>query len=233
MTGLELIDDLLARLGDDITQPQHTYYTRGEVLVALNQVYRLFCFLTLCLETQVTYPLPAATPFSKMLLTYGDWILPLRIRLTGGAKLRPSRLTDIAALDQGWSTTVGTPERYALLGFDLLCMYKSPAAPTNIDIVYAQVPVPLTDDASNSPLLPVEYHQSLIQGATPLLRVKEGAQEWKKTLPLWDRYWDAAKELAAQVRARNQEKGYDRYPLELQRFDRSKLLAMTKGGRSA
>jgi hypothetical protein len=91
------------------------------------------------------------------------------------------------------------------------------------------VPTPLTDDVSNSPALPVEYHQSLIQGAIPLLRTKEGAQEWKKTLPLWDRYWDACRELAGQVRARNKEKGYDRFPLELARFDRSKLMEVTGG----
>ena len=229
MTGKELINDTTARLGDDVSQPTHSYYSRGEVLVALNQVYRLLCFLTLCLETTATYQLPGATPFSKMLLTYADWTLPLRIRLTSGAKLRPARLSEIAALDQNWTNTAGAPERYAILGFDLLCIYKVPAAATSIDIVYARSPQPLTDDTSNSPELQLEYHQSLIHGAIPLLRVKEGAQEWQKTLPLWDRYWDAAMKLAAYVRARNKEKGYDRMPAELARFDRSKLMEATRG----
>lgn len=229
MTGADLITDTLLRLGDDPTLPNETYYTRHEVLVALNEVYRLMCFLTLCLETTATYRLPPGTPFSKMLLTYADWILPLRIRLTGGAKLKPNRLTEISALDATWSNTPGIPERYALLGFDLLCIYKVPIATTNIDIVYAQTPPLLTDDANNSPLLQTEYHQALIDGAIPLLRVKEGAQEWQKTLPLWDRYWDACMKLGAYVRARNKEKGYDRMPIELRRFDRSKLMEVANG----
>lgn len=227
MTGTELITVTLTRLGDDPTLPNETYYERGEVLTALNQLYRLMCFLTLCLETTVTYPLPGATPYSRMLATYADWILPLRVRLSGGAKLRPNRADEIAALDTSWSTTVGTPERYSLQGLDLLCIYKVPAAETDLDIVYAQVPPPLTDDAS-SPLLQIQYHQSLIDGAKVLLRVKEGAQEWKKTLVDWDRYWDACMQLGSYVRARNKEKGYDRLPVELARFDRSKLMEMAK-----
>lgn len=228
MTGSQLITDTLYRLGDDPNQPTETYYERGEVLTGLNQVYRLMCFLTLCLETTVTYALPAATPYSRMLASYADWILPLRVRMTGGAKLRPNRADEIAALDQSWSTTVGIPERYSLQGLDLLLIYKVPAGPTNLDIVYAQVPPPLTDSASSAPLLQVQYHQALIDGAIPLLRVKEGAQEWKKTLDKWDRYWEACMQLGNYVRARNKEKGYDRMPVELARFDRSKLMEMAK-----
>lgn len=230
MTGAELITDTQTRLGDDPTLPNETYYDRGEVLVALNQVYRLLAYLTLCLETTVTYALPGATPFSKMLQTYSDWILPLRVRLTGGVKLRPERLSEIAALDGSWSTSVGTPARYALEGFDLLCIHKVPASTTNLDIVYAQVPQPILDNTS-SPVLQIQYHQALMDGATTLLRTKEGAQEWQKTLPQWDRYWDACMKLGDQVRARNREKGYDRLPVELARFDRSKtLMEMPKNG---
>lgn len=223
MTGAQLITAITFRLGDDANLPSETYYDRGEVLVALNHVYRMMCFLTLCLETTVTYTLPANTAFVKMLPNYSDWILPLRIRLTGAAKIKPNRLSEIAALDSAWSTTTGTPERYALLGFDLLCVYKVPAANTNLDIVYAHTPAALQDDG-NSPLLQTEYHQALIDGAIPLLRAKEGGQEWQKTLPLWDRYWNATMKLANYVRARNKERGYDRMPFELQRFDRSRLM---------
>lgn len=230
MTGTELITDTLTRLGDDPAQPAETYYNRGEVLVGLNQVYRLMCFLTLCLETTVTYALPAATPYSKMLTTYADWILPLRVRLSAGAKLRPNRADELAALDKSWSTTVGTPERYSLQGMDLLLIYKVPAAPTNLDIVYARTPVAIADSTGSTPELQLQYHQLLIDGATTLLRVKEGAQEWQKTLSGWDRYWDACMQLAAYVRARNKEKGYDRLPVELARFDRSKLMEMAKNG---
>lgn len=229
MTGAELITDTQTRLGDDPTLPAETYYDRGEVLVGLNQVYRLMCFLTLCLETTVTYPLAGATPYSKMLTTYADWILPLRVRLTGGAKLRPNRAADLAALNASWPATVGTPERYSLQGMDLLLIYKQPAAETDLDIVYARTPVAIAD-STVAPELQIQYHQNLIDGATTLLRVKEGAQEWQKTLPNWDRYWSACMKLGGIVRARNKEKGYDRLPVELARFDRSKLMEMAKNG---
>lgn len=225
MTTGQIIDRTTARLGDDSTAAT-LHYTRGEILVAINQVYRLMCFLTLCLETTVTFNLTAATAFYKMLNTYADWILPLRLRMVAtGAKLPPGRLVNLAALDTTWSVTPGTAERYALLGFDLLCIYKQPATTPQLQIVYARTPTRLALDA-DVPELQTEYHQSLIDGAIPLLRIKEGAQEWQKTLPSWERYMDAAKKLGDYVRHRNREQGYDYMPCELARFDRSKLMEM-------
>lgn len=221
MTLSELITRTTKRLGDD---PASTavHYTRGEIIVALNQVYRLMCFLTLCLETTVTFTWPTNTAFLKMLGQYGDWILPLRIRIASGAKLLPNRFADLAALDASWSTTAGAKERYALGGFDLIGMYKVTSGSQSLQIVYARTPVPLAADA-DVPEIQTEYHQSLIDGAIPLLRIKEGASEWQKTLPGWDRYMDAIKKLSEYVRARNIEQGYDHLPFELARFDRSKL----------
>lgn len=227
MTTGEILDRLTKRLGDDTTAAG-AYYTRTEMLVAVNQVYRLMCFLTLCLETTVTATLAADTAFFKMLSVYADWILPLRVRLTGGAKLLPNRLVDLAALNRSWSATTGTPERYALLGFDLLCVYKQSGSSLGFDIVYARTPTPLAADA-DVPETQEEYHESLIDGATPLLRIKEGAQEWQKTLPMWDRYMDSTQKLGDYVRKRNREQGYDYMPFELRRFDRSKLRQVANG----
>lgn len=224
MTTADLISRTTKRLGDDPTTPANTYYTRGEILVALNQVYRMACFFTLCLETTVTYNFLTATAFYRMLTTYADWILPLRIRLVGGAKLRPNKVTELAALDASWSTTAGTPERYALLGFDLVCLYKRPAGTTAASIVYARTPTPLAADA-DVPELPPEYHESLVDGAVTLLRIKEGAQEFAKTLVNWARFMDAIAKLADYVRARNRAQGYDHEPIELARPDRSTLEA--------
>lgn len=224
MTTGTLISRVTTRLGDDISRPTETYYTRGEVLVAINQVYRMMVFFTLALETTVTYNLSAGAAHYRMLTTYADWILPLRIRLSSGAKLRPARVTELAALDASWSTTAGTPERYALLGFDLVCIYKRPTATTAVQIVYARTPAPLSADA-DVPELETKYHDSLIDGAITLLRIKEGAQEWQKTLGGWQRYMDAIAKLADYVRARNRAQGYDHLPVELARFDRSTLEA--------
>ena len=227
MTTAELISRTTTRLGDDPALPVG-YYSRSEILVALNQVYRMMAFFTLCLETTVTFSLQANTAYYKMLSTYADWILPLRIRLASGAKLRPCRLADLAALDASWSTTAGTPERYALEGFDLLAVYKRPTATTSTSIVYARTPVALALDA-DVPELQTEYHQALIDGAIPVLRSKEGAQEFSKVLPQWQRYMDAIQKLGGYVRARNKEQGYDYMPVELARFDKSKLMEVAGG----
>jgi hypothetical protein len=224
MTTADLLSRITKRLGDDPTTPLQSYYTRGEVLVALNQAYRMMVFFTLCLETTVTYNFLNATAFYSMLTTYGDWILPLRIRLVGGAKLRPNKVTELAALDASWSTTAGTPERYALLGFDLVCLYKRPTGTTAASIVYARTPTPLSAD-TDVPELQTEYHDVLIDGAISILRIKEGAQEWQKTLTGWARFMEAIAKLAEYVRARNRAQGYDHEPVELARFDRSTLEA--------
>lgn len=222
MTTAELITRTTKRLGDDPTA-MTAHYTRGEILVAINQVYRLMCFLTLCLETNVPFVWPANTAFVKMLGEFGDWILPLRIRVASVAKLLPNRFEDLAALDASWSTTAGLPERYALGGFDLIGLYKVSNDVQNLQIVYARTPQPLVLD-TDTPELQTEYHQSLIDGAIPLLSIKEGAQEWSKTLGSWERYMDAIQKLGDYVRARNIEQGYDHLPFELARFDRSKLM---------
>ncbi len=227
MTNTEILDRVTTRLGDTVGAAA-AHYNRTEILVAVNQVYRLMCFLTLALETTVTFTLTAGDAFHKMLDTYADWILPLRIR-SGGIKLLPARLVDLAALNSTWSVTAGTPERYALLGFDLLCIYKQPTGSVAAQITYARTPTLLVD-GSGSPEIEPRFHQSLIDGAVSFLRIKEGAQEWQKTLGSWERYMDACQELADYVRARNRELGYDHTPGELMRFDRSKVLEVVKNG---
>ncbi len=158
-----------------------------------------------------------------MLTTYPDWILPLRIRVTGGAKLAPCTLAQLAALNRSWRKTTGVPERYSANGFDLLSLYKQPTSATSLDITYARSAVALVN-SSDVPEIPTEHHPALIDGAIPILRAKEGGQEWQKVLPNWDRFLAAAKKMGDYVRARNQERGYDRMPMELARFDSSSLL---------
>jgi hypothetical protein len=204
------------------------HYTYDEVRVALNSVERLFVLLTLCLETTASFALdPVGVPaFYRLLNTFSDWLLPLRIRIVGGAKLKVSNIAELAALDSKWTASAGTPTRYSMTGFDLLGVYQQPTVATSLSITYARCPVLMQLDA-DVPEIPDRYHNNLIDGAIPLLRAKEGASEWQKVLPLWDRYLDAATELSEKVRARNREQGYDHSPFELKLFDRSTLLKET------
>ncbi len=152
--------------------------------------------------------------------------MPLRIRNQLGNKVRPCRLADLAALDPLWPQATGYPLRYAHTGFDLLSVYKRTTA--TIPITYARSPVELLStfplDNGQSPEIPERYHPAMIDGAIPILRTKVGMQEWQKTLPQWDRFVDAAVDLADKVRARCREQGYDAAPVEINRADMSRAL---------
>jgi len=217
---------LLERVGENPNAPM--YYQSRDAVAWLNASQRLFVLLTLCLETTgdlILNPMSSVitTTFYSMLGQFYDWLLPLRIRVATGGKLTPCRLADLASLDTNWVARPGPVSRYALLGFDLLAVYQQPLQATTIAITYARCPDAMVNP-NDAPQIPEEYHPVLIDGAIPLMRVKEGGNEWQKTMPLWDRFLDAAQKLGDYVRARNQEQGYDHLPVELRRFDRSKLL---------
>lgn len=225
MTASDLQGRLLERLGDTASGEYVLtgYYTPAEALNWLNAAQRIFVLLTLCLETTEPLLLAVNQAFYSMMGQFPDWLLPLRVRVAGGARLIPSRLSDLAALDSVWSASPGVPSRYALLGFDLLAVYQQPLAAMSLNLTYARCP-DLMVNAGDVPEIPAEYHPVLIEGAIPLLRAKEGGSEWKKTLSSWDVFMDAAGKLGEYVRARNKEQGYDREPVQLARFDRSKML---------
>ena len=226
MNVLELQRRIIDRVGDDPdVDPSLMHYGPTEVLAALNQVQRLFCLFTLCLETTANFGLTGLARY-HMLNQFADWIAPLRLRNALGNKIKPSRLADLAALDRSWAAHAGTPVRYARTGFDLLSFYQQNTS--TISITYARSPIDLLSsypaDNGQAPEIPARYHPTLIDGAIPILRVKEGMQEWQKVLGQWDRYVDAVQELANEVRARNREQGLDTLPIEIKRYDRSRML---------
>jgi hypothetical protein len=226
MTASDLQSRLLERLGDTASGEYVVtgYYTGSEALNWLNAAERIFVLLTLCLENTQALDLAPNQAFYSMMGQYSDWLLPLRVRMTnGGPRLKPARLSDLAANDASWSVSPGTPDRYALLGFDLLAIYQQPIEAISIDITYASCP-PLLVNPVDVPAIPAAYHPMLVEGAIPLCRAKEGGGEFQKVLGNWDVFLDAAGKLGEYVRARNKEQGYDRMPAELKRFDRSKLL---------
>ncbi len=220
MTGQELADKATERVGDDpALLPSQQYYKTHEALTCLNQAQRLFVLLTLCLETTTNMQL-SGSAFYRALTFFPDWIAPLRIRIPGGAKLKPSRLADLAALDSSWTSRAGTPSRYSHSGFDLLGIYKQDSS--IVSVTYARSPVDFT--FATSPEIPEEFHPCLIDGAVPIMRLKEGQQEWQKTLPQWELFIAEVQRCATWVRARNLEQGLDRLPVEVRRFDMSSVV---------
>jgi hypothetical protein len=220
------VSDLVARtqqrLQEDPAVTTPVYYPYAEVLSALNRAQRMFVLLTLCLEKTVTFPATGAT-FYNMRTYYPDWMLPLRVSTVAGARVRPARLADLDALDAGWQANAGTTSRYAALGFDFFAVYQQSAM--SLVITYAQAPAALVQ-AADVPQIDEEYHPALIDFAIPWLRLKEGGQEFAKSLDYLKRFFAEADKEAAYVRQRNLAARYDNLPFELRRLDRSKFLGI-------
>jgi hypothetical protein len=63
-----------------------------------------------------------------------------------------------------------------------------------------------------------------VDGAVSLLRMKEGGDELAGAMAGLGRYLQVAAKRAAQVRGRSLAQRYDKLPLELERYDFSRLL---------
>jgi hypothetical protein len=212
----------LERLDEDTTSP--VYYKSFEVLNALDEAQRIFAFLTLCLEKTGSLALTANTTWYTLFSTFTDFLLPLRVRINGGDKLRPANTAEMDARNLSWQGTTGTPARYGVLGFDLFFVEPHPTAPgTSLDITFAHEPARLTDEA-DVPETPEEYHASLIDYTIPRLRAKEGADEFFSALPYLDRFLESAGKLGNYVRERRRAQKYDRLPFELAKWDRRKMI---------
>ena len=227
------LQDLTNRMGQRLDEAGGAvYYPLAQQIAALNEAQRFFCLLTLGLEKTATWTVPAyadngSSPFHHMLGYFSDWTVLLRFATTSGAKVRPGRLSDLAAADSLWWRRPGNPTRYAALGVDLVALYGQPATSITLKATYARAPVPLVN-ATDIPEIPEEYHPDLIPYGIYWLRQTEGGQEFEKTLPGLDLFLSAAQRYADYVRARNRGSGYDQEPFELASFDRSKLLKVSK-----
>jgi hypothetical protein len=217
-----LAGDLVNRILERLDQPDGGYYTGAEALSALNEGQRFFVLLTLALETTATFELQPATTFYHMQDTFLDWLLPLRVYNASGGNLRPARLEDLDCLDAQWVSRPGAPSRYASMGFDFFAAYPQPAALTIVNVTYARAPVALLGD-SDVPEIPEEFHPDLADYGVYRLRVREGGQEFEKSLPYFQRFMKGAAKYAKYIRARNLGSRYDKLPFELERFDMSRM----------
>jgi hypothetical protein len=223
MTAGEMQTRVLERL--DQMGGVEGYYSAPEALSAINEGIRFFTLLTLGLEAQASFTVTAGAAFYHAQDQLADWLLPLRVRVTGGGFLRPARLDDLDALNTAWQATAGTPNRYAALGFDFLAV--TPQANATLDITYARAPVPLAA-STDVPEYPEDTHGAFTDYAVNRLRFREGGQEFGKTLPYLRRFMDEAARYGNYVRARSVAGRYDKLPPEIERMDLSKLLTLRK-----
>lgn len=222
MTAEDMADRCQERLHEDPSFVTPVYYPFSEVLAALNRAQRMFVLLTLCLETTVSFEATGDT-FYNMRTYFEDWMLPLRVSTSPGARVRPARLAELDALDSGWQANPGVTTRYGALGFDFFVAY--PQAAMTLVITYAQAP-PAMVQTTDVPAINEDYHPALIDFAIPWLRLKEGGQEFQKSLPYLKRFFSEADREAAYVRQRNLAARYDNLPFELRRLDRSRFLGI-------
>jgi hypothetical protein len=227
MTTTAISALVTARLNEGASGP--TFFPSAEILAAINEGQRLWCILTLCLEKQAPLTIPANTTFLHLIPLVPDYLAPLRITDSTGAKIRPVTFGELWSLDAAWPATVGPPTRYVAAGADLVAIYRRSPTSVTVGLQYAAAPAPLTGAPGETPSIPGEYHQELTGYAIYRMRQVEGGQEFAQTLPLLDHYLQAAQEYGDYVRARNVGAGYDSLPMELASYDRSSLVGKSKG----
>jgi hypothetical protein len=212
---MAIVDDILKQLDDDASVP--VGYSRSEVLAALNEGQRLYCLLTLAYELRATISADAVTLVRTLV---PDYLAPLRLQDAAG-RIRPGTLADLDALSSTWRTdTASAPTRYASAGANLLLFWKGITAHA-VELTYAAEPPTLTDGAS--PVITDVDWPALYHFARYRLRFKHGGQELQKSLDLFDQFMGVVKARANEVRARSVGVGYDTLPIELQRYDVSRM----------
>lgn len=209
----------------DILDDTGTYYPAANVLAALNEAQRLFCLVTLCLETTASFSLTSATAWYHVLPQFPDFLLARRLVSSTGARLRPSRIDVLNALNTNWRNSPGAPIRYAVLGMDLLAVYNQPAGADSLTLTYAQAP-PALVNPTDAPAIRETSHFALANYAAYACRQPEGGQEFAKFLPYLNTFLDEATAVQKLVKAKNLDANYEKPPFELEAMDRSRLLAL-------
>lgn len=223
MDFLALQTRLLERL-DEPSPPK--YYALSDCKEALNKATRFFCLLTLCVERSASFSLTANTAFYTISSQLTDFIVPLRVTTSGGARIDAYTLDELNKESDTWRSDNGTVTKYAQLGYDLLAVSPTPAgAGVTINIRYAASPAALVNN-SDEPEIPEEQRPALINFAIYWLRLKEGGQELAKTLPQLGAFLDVTQKYADFVRAKSKGPLYDVLPFDIASFDRGRLMKL-------
>ena len=218
---------VLQRLDEDPTGQISGTWTDAEVDAAINEGQMLMVLITLCLEATFAFQLAAATwnynPFAQL----PDWIAPLRCRM-GGLKVRAARMADLDALDTAWrAKTRDAASRYGTLGWSLIYFYPQLKASGSVDLTYARSPVVMVAD-TDVPEVPEQHHNALADYGVYHCRQKLGGLELEKGLAFLARFFESSKQLGTFTRARALGERYDTIPVELERFDLSRLVKVRK-----
>jgi hypothetical protein len=208
------IDRVLERLGE--SPGASVFWSRAEILAYLNEGQRLFAAMTLCLESTASYQ-TTGQAFAYLRPAIPDFFLPLRVTNAAGRKVRPARLTDLAAVSDTWPLDqAGEVARY-WVGAQLAAFW--PVVVETLSIVYVREPAVMMEVSS------FELRDDDVTGLEHFsvwrARFKEGGQELAKDLPLLRQFLDGAQKRAEETRIRNTALSLDSMPWERANFDRS------------
>lgn len=157
-----MIDDVGGEIHTDATL--YRWMEHGELFLVLNRYL---------LEDTRTLTLSASTPIYTIHSAMTDFILPLRMNISGSPLLR-SNLSAISQLDDDWFTTTGTPERYSMIGTTLIDFHPVPTASTSVTLTFLRVP-PSRDATTNiKPFIPDEWHRTILEYAAGVALAIEG-----------------------------------------------------------
>lgn len=227
MTGLELTNRLLTRLGDNPASPK--YFRQADALAAIREAQELFVLLTLCLEAETPIAISPGVFEYDAMAARADWLVCLSLtRGVDGKKVRPSTLGEVAAKNSQWQATADVgPERYAVAGFSKLFVTPQPVALGTLTAVYARGPVTLT--LGGSAEIPEERQPCLLDYAQVRLRMSQGAQLLAADLSLLKSFFAEVEAAAAMVRERSKDRRYDVLPAEVRMPDWSRMEKQMRG----
>lgn len=212
MTFAELKTEALRRAGENPALPR--FYTVAEAAAAINAAQNVFSFLTLCLEDTADLTIPTGavlTPISPMA---PRWIAPLRLELDA-QKLQPGSLAQFRSLNPAWMdpSQRDAPQRYAMIGWQNLSAFPSPAIDTIITSRFATAPIQLVTD-DQEPEIPTEDHPALVDFALLRMTAKEGAEPMTAALGGLRSFLAVAKRRMDTVKSRSIQLSYDTKPSE-------------------
>ena len=228
-----MLDRSIERLDEIAGAP--VYWSKHEIVDALNESQRFWALLTLCIERTAQFKLYANTAFHNIIshadTPLADFIVPLKASLDG-VRLNPATFHQLNLRNPIWSTVAAidgtTPTRwYTVMGCDLLAVSPYPIADSIMLLTYAAAPAALSlASLSAVSEAPIEDHPVILDYSIYLLMQKVGGQEFANEIPRLKTFLDEAQKRGERVRSRMKAQGYERVPFELQSYDRSALLRM-------
>ena len=167
MTPLQVHEAILTTVGE----PEGIFHTRTNILPLVQHAELLLGLARGVTEKTAVLPLVYNQAQYRIHATVPDFVFPLRINVLR-KQLRPTTHSRIADLDTRWTTTVGTPEFYFMIGATRLGFYPTaPSSTLSAIVTYAALPVVAGD--SQVYLAGAEWHEAMVHYVSAMLLAKE------------------------------------------------------------